>query len=75
MPEFITLGAGVALCFIYIYIYNVYIYIFYFFWLGLFLIQSYKMVASSSLAGRLLKVPETEVEGSCVITVSGATCT
>lgn len=46
MPEFIpwVLGSHCV-----IYIYNVYIYILYFFWLGLFLIQSYKMVASPSV--------------------------
>lgn len=49
VPEFIpwVLGSHCV-----IYIYNVYIYIFYFFWLGLFLIQSYKVVVSPSLRGR-----------------------
>lgn len=65
-----TLGAGVALCFIYIYIYIMCIYILYFFWLGLFLIQSYTMVASPSLKECLVLMLENEVEGKVGVSTS-----
>lgn len=54
VPEFIlwVLGSHCVIH-IYIYIYIICIYILYFFWLGLFLIQSYKMVASPRPKGCL----------------------
>ena len=61
MPEFIPWVLG-SHCVTYIYITCIYIY-YIFFWLGLFLIQSYKMVANPSPKVRHISVLENGMEG------------
>lgn len=71
MPEFIPWVLG-SHCVLYIYIYKmcIYIYILYFFWLGLFLIQSYTMVASPSLKECRILMLENEVGGKVSVSMS-----
>ena len=72
VPEFIPWVLGLH-CVTYIYI-TVYIYIYIyiiFFWLGLFLIQSYRMVASPSPKGCPISVLEHGIEGAVCIFMCG----
>lgn len=66
VPEFIPWVLG-SHCVLYIYIYIMCIYILYFFWLGLFLIQSYTMVASPNLKGCHILMLENELGGKASV--------